>query len=105
MAESRTDAPYSLHARDPIRSHSDRGKKKMDKLCKARRSVARSKRELRAILERMIKECEKGYIVATSDVMHYTLNLLCVPKKDNDTNMMTDIRVARHGSYSTQKKK
>eukprot|EP01083_Nonionella_stella_P078059 213410_1 len=59
----------------------DRGKKKMDKLCKARRSVARSKRELRAILERMIKECEKGYIVATPDVMHYTLNLLCVPKK------------------------
>ena len=72
------------------------------KLCKTVRNIVRDKRDLREILLRMVKEAKKGYITGTHKTMHYTLNLLCVPKKDPKTNLMTDIRVARHGSYSTR---
>ncbi|MCP4985538.1 MAG: hypothetical protein GY928_05525 [Colwellia sp.] len=50
----------------------------------------------------MIKEAKRGQITGTTTPCHYTLNLLCVPKKDNETKRMTAIRVARHGSYSTR---
>ncbi len=56
-----------------------------------------SRRECLAILKCLLKELQKGYIVPGAG--WYQLNLLCVPKKNNDTGLMTEIRVARHGSY------
>ena len=52
------------------------------------------------MLLRMVKEARKGYITGTDNQAHYQLNLLCVPKKDNTTKLMTNIRVARHGSFA-----
>ena len=72
------------------------------KLCKTVRNIVKDKRELKGILKRMVKEAAQGFISGTDKAMHYTLNLLCVPKKDAKTNLMTLIRVARHGSYSTR---
>ncbi len=66
------------------------------------RNLVRNKQDMLAILTRMIKEAKRGQITGTTTPCHYTLNLLCVPKKDNDTKQMTAIRVARHGSYSTR---
>ncbi len=57
---------------------------------------------MKAILKRMVKEAKRGYITRTDKQLHYTLNLLCVPKKDNETGKMTEIRVARHGSFATK---
>ena len=34
---------------------------------------------------------------------HYQLNLLCIPKKDGKTNLMTEVRVARHGSFCSRR--
>ncbi len=72
-----------------------------DKLCKKVQNMCRNKKELKAILQRMVKEARKGYIVPGEGL--YQLNLLCVPKKDNDTKLMTEIRVARHGSFCTKR--
>ncbi len=83
---------YPLHLKDRDTS----------KLCKTVRNYVRDKRDLRAILLRMVKEARTGQISGTDQQMHYTLNLLCVPKKDSKTNLMTKVRVARHGSYSTR---
>ena len=52
----------------------------------------------------MIKEAEKGCIVGSDKKGFYQLNLLAVPKKNADTQKMTDIRIVRHGSYKTRKK-
>ena len=57
-----------------------------------------SKRDLIVMLERIIKELEKGFIAPGSG--WYQLNLLCVPKKDNETGLMTEVRVARHASFA-----
>ncbi len=48
-------------------------------------------------IKRIHKELKAGMIVPGWG--HYQLNLLCVPKKDGATGLMTGIRVARHGSY------
>ena len=50
------------------------------------------------MLKRITKELKKGQIIPGTG--HYQLNLLCVPKKDGATGLLTGIRVARHGSYS-----
>jgi hypothetical protein len=50
------------------------------------------------MLDRLEKELERGYIAPGRG--WYQLNLLCVPKKDAETGLMTKIRVARHGSFS-----
>ena len=71
-------------------------------LSKAVHNIVRDKRDLKEILKRMVKEAKKGQISGTVETSHYTLNLLCVPKKDMETNLMTAIRVARHGSFSTK---
>ena len=60
-----------------------------------------SRRECIEILKRILKELKKGYIIPGKGF--YQLNLLCVPKKHPKTGLMTEIRVARHGSYSTAK--
>ena len=54
--------------------------------------------DLLEMLTRLNKELLAGYIVP--GVGAYQLNLLCVPKKDGDTGLMTKIRVARHASFS-----
>ncbi len=84
--------PLWLKTRDP------------SNLSKCVSNIVRDKRELHAILKRMVKEAKKGYITATNKQLHYNLNLLCVPKKDNETGLMTEIRVARHGSFATLRK-
>ncbi len=66
-------------------------------------NIVNNKRELHAILHRMVKEAKKGYIGKTLNTLHYNLNLLCVPKKNNVTNLMTEIRVARHGSFASKR--
>ncbi len=71
-----------------------------ENLSKKVANVIRNKRDLHAMLRRMLKEAKKGYIKKGTG--HYQLNLLCVPKKDNETQKYTEIRVARHGSYSTE---
>ncbi len=71
-------------------------------LCKKVRNIVRSKRELKAVLKRMLKEAKNGYITPTNQQLHYQLNLLCVPKRDAITGDMTEIHVARHGSFSTK---
>ena len=50
------------------------------------------------MLDRLEKELERGYI--TPGCGWYQLNLLCVPKKDAETGLMTKIRVARHASFN-----
>ncbi len=82
--------PLGLKNRDP------------KNLCKKVRNIVRSKRELRAVLKRILKEAKRAQIHPTEDQLHYQLNLLCVPKKNAVTGDMTEIRVARHGSYSTK---
>ena len=67
-------------------------------------NIVKSKDELYAVLLRMVKEARKGYITGTTKKGHYQLNLLCVPKKNNITGEMTEIRVVRHGSYATRRK-
>ncbi len=59
--------------------------------------------DLRAILKCMVREAKGGYIKKGTG--HYQLNLLVVPKKNNDTLFMSDKRVARHGTYSTKNSK
>ncbi len=83
---------YPLHLKDRDTS----------KLCKTVRNHCRDKRDLYAILKRMVKEARQGQISGTDQQMHYTLNLLCVPKKNLETNLKTEVRVARHGSYHTR---
>ncbi len=63
---------YPLHLKDRDTS----------KLCKTVRNHCRDKRDLYAILKRMVKEARQGQISGTDQQMHYTLNLLCVPKKN-----------------------
>ncbi len=82
--------PIGLKDRDP------------SNLCKKVRNIVRSKRELRAVLKRMLKETKNGQIYPTEKQLHYQLNLLCVPKRNAITGEMTEIRVARHGSFSTK---
>ena len=72
-----------------------------EKLCKKVHNICRDKRDLKEILKRMVKEAKRGYIQPGSG--HYQLNLLCVPKRDNETGLMTEVRVARHGSFCTQR--
>ncbi len=74
------------------------------KLSKTVRNICRDKRDLHAILERMVKEAKKGYIAPTLNQLHYNLNFLCVPKKNNETGLKTEIRVARHGSFATSRR-
>ncbi len=81
--------PLHLKDRDP------------KKLCKKVANICRNKKELKAILSRMVKEAKKGYISPGEGL--YQLNLLCVPKRNNETGLMTEIRVARHGSFCTRK--
>lgn len=54
------------------------------------------------MLKRIHKELGKSQIRPGEG--HYQLNLLCVPKKDGATGLMTMIRVARHGSYTKSEK-
>ena len=77
----------------------ERGKQR---LCKRAKNIVNNKRELHAILKRMVKEAKQGYIYPASKQHLYCLNLLCVPKADKLTGLKTDIRVARHGSYCTR---
>ena len=74
-------------------------------MCKKVRNICRSKREFKEIVKRVVKEAEKAYIVPLPHdrQAHYTLNLLCVPKKDALTGHMTEIIVTRHGSYATRR--
>jgi len=55
------------------------------------------------LLKRMTKEAQKCYITPTVNQGKYVLTLLCVPKTNSDTGLKTDVRVARHGSYSTRR--
>ena len=83
--------PLGLNDRDP------------SNLCKNVRNYVKDTRELRALLKRMVKEAQKCYITPTLSKGKYVLTLLCVPKTDSETGLKTDIRVARHGSYSTKR--
>ena len=74
-----------------------------DKLCKYVYNICNSKRECIEILSRFIKEAKKGYIIGTAKGGYYQLNVLFVPKKNNETKKLTEIRVARHGSFSTNR--
>ncbi len=56
-----------------------------------------TKEECLKMIQKMHKELQKGQIVPGWG--WYQLNLLCVPKKNGETGLMTEIRVARHGSY------
>lgn len=84
--------PLWLNSRDP------------KKLSKQVFNICRDKRDLYEILLRMVKEARSGKIKPASKQGHYQLNLLCVPKKDAETGYMTNVRVARHGSYATRHK-
>jgi hypothetical protein len=68
------------------------------RLCKRVHNFVRTKNDAKCMLERLLKELKKGQIIPGSGL--YQLNLLCVPKKDGATGLMTGVRVARHGSYS-----
>ncbi len=84
---------YPLHLKDRDPS----------KLCKSVSNIVRDKKELKEMLTRMVKEAKKAYITTTHKQLHYNLNLLCVPKRNNETHLMTEIRVARHGSFATRR--
>ncbi len=73
----------------------------LSKLSKKVRNYVKDTRDLKAILERMVKEAQKCYIRPTLKSGKYVLNLLCVPKTNNETGLKTDVRVARNGSYKT----
>ena len=70
-----------------------------NKLSKRVHNFVNNKRDVLKEIQRMRKELNKNQIVPGHG--HYQLNLLCVPKKDGATGLMTEIRVARHGSYPT----
>ena len=74
----------------------DRG---TSKLCRKVRNVVRSVRDIIAILDKAIKDAEKG--MTTPGSGWYQLNFLIVGKKNATTCLMTELRAARHGSYST----
>ncbi len=63
-------------------------------------NIVNSKEELEALLKRVLKELKNGYNVKGSGF--YQLNFLCADKKNPITGLFTDIRLARHGSYSTK---
>ena len=83
--------PLGLDNRDPAT------------LCKNVRNIVKDTRELHALLKRMTKEAKKCYITPTTSQGNYVLTLLCVPKTNSETGLKTDVRVARHGSYSTRR--
>ncbi len=72
-----------------------------ENLSKKVHNICRDINDLKEILTRMVKEARKGYIRPGEG--HYQLNLLCVPKRCNVTGLMTEIRVARHGSFCTNR--
>ena len=74
---------------------------KPKKLSKRVHNFINSKRDCLAQIKRIHKELQKKQIIPGKG--HYQLNLLCVPKKDGATGLMTEIRVARHGSYAFAK--
>ena len=84
--------PLWLTSRDP------------NKLSKQIFNIIRDKDDLYHMLLRMVKEARTGKISPAPKQGHYQLNLLCVPKKDAETGYMTDVRVARHGSYAARHK-
>ena len=57
-----------------------------------------TKEELIIMIDTLTKELGKGYIHPGRGL--YQLNLLCVPKKDSETGLLTKIRVARHASFA-----
>ena len=57
-----------------------------------------SRDDLIKMLDCITRELDLGYIVPGRGL--YQLNLLCVPKKDSETGLMTKTRCARHGSYA-----
>ena len=62
------------------------------------RNVINSKVDLLEMLDRLIKELEKGYII--SGLGMYQLNLLIVPNQDAATGLLTKKREARHASFA-----
>ena len=70
----------------------------LSKLSRRVNNMIFSRRDLDAMLDRIIKTLKQGFIAPGAG--WYQLNLLCVPKKNNETGLMTEIRVACHAPGS-----
>ena len=68
------------------------------KLSKEVHNFVNNREELLEMIDRISKELDKGYIVPGRGL--YQLNLLCVPKKDSETGLLTKMRLARHASFA-----
>ena len=69
-----------------------------DKLSKRVHNYINTKEECLCEINRAKKELLKKQIVPGWG--WYQMNFLCVPKKNGETGLLTEIRVARHGSYA-----
>ena len=61
----------------------------------------KDERDLCKIIDTFIEECESGDIEPTKRNSQYVINVFTVPKKDSETDLMTKLRVVRHGSFKT----
>ncbi len=63
-------------------------------------NIVNTKEELLAILKRILREIKNTHIKKGEGF--YQLNVLCVAKRSSETQVWTDLRIARHGGFSTR---